>query len=104
MRIWISAAATAVPGAHWWWLAGLGLIHSGACYVLMYSAYPRLPVGTLAVVAFVYPGVALAAAAMGGGGRATRPHGFRPLWPGATLLACGDRVRTRRAMTMPQTR
>lgn len=52
-------AAVAAPGAHWWWLAGLGLIHSGVCYVLMYSAYPRLPVGTLAVVAFVYPGVAL---------------------------------------------
>lgn len=52
-------AAVATVGAHWWWLAGLGLVHSGVCYVLMYSAYPRLPVGTLAVVAFVYPGVAL---------------------------------------------
>ena len=52
-------AVAAVPGAHWWWLVGLGLIHSGVCYVLMYSAYPRLPVGTLAVIAFVYPGVAL---------------------------------------------
>lgn len=52
-------AAAATPGAHWAWLAGLGLIHSGVCYVLMYSAYPRLPVGTLAVLAFIYPAVAL---------------------------------------------
>jgi drug/metabolite transporter (DMT)-like permease len=46
-------------GPHWFWLAGLGLIHSGVCYVLMYSAYPRLQVGTLAVLAFIYPAVAL---------------------------------------------
>lgn len=52
-------AAVATPGTHWAWLAGLGLVHSGVCYVLMYSAYPRLPVATLAVLAFVYPAVAL---------------------------------------------
>jgi drug/metabolite transporter (DMT)-like permease len=47
------------PGSHWFWLAGLGLVHSGICYVLFYSAYPRLPVVTIAVLAFVYPVVAL---------------------------------------------
>jgi drug/metabolite transporter (DMT)-like permease len=52
-------AAVAVLGPHWWWLAGLGLIHSGVCYVLFYSAYPRLPVVTIAVLAFVYPVIAL---------------------------------------------
>jgi drug/metabolite transporter (DMT)-like permease len=52
-------AAVAHVGAHWYWLAGLGLIHSGICYVLFYSAYPRLPVATIAVLAFIYPVIAL---------------------------------------------
>jgi len=52
-------AAVAHLGPHWFWLAGLGLIHSGICYVLFYSAYPRLQVATIAVIAFVYPLVAL---------------------------------------------
>jgi drug/metabolite transporter (DMT)-like permease len=52
-------AAVAGMGAHWFWLAGIGLIHSGICYVLFYSAYPRLPVVTIAVLAFVYPVIAL---------------------------------------------
>lgn len=52
-------AAVAGMGSHWFWLAGLGLIHSGICYVLFYSAYPRLPVVTIAVLAFVYPVIAL---------------------------------------------
>lgn len=46
-------------GVHWAWLLGLGVIHSGIVYVLFYSTYPRLPVATIAVVAFVYPLVAL---------------------------------------------
>lgn len=52
-------AAVASVGSHWWWLAGLGLIHSGVCYVLFYSAYPHLRVATIAVLAFIYPAVAL---------------------------------------------
>lgn len=46
-------------GPHWAWLVGLGVIHSGIVYVLFYSSYPRLPVVTIAVVAFVYPLVTL---------------------------------------------
>ncbi len=52
--------AVAGLGRHWIWLAGLGLIHSGIWYVLFYSAYPKLPVATIAVLAFVYPAVTLA--------------------------------------------
>ncbi|HEV8695169.1 MAG TPA: DMT family transporter [Lysobacter sp.] len=52
-------AAALVPGWHWFWLAGLGLIHSGICYVLFYSAYPRLHVATIAVLSFIYPVIAL---------------------------------------------
>jgi drug/metabolite transporter (DMT)-like permease len=47
------------PGAHWGWLVGLGIVHSGIVYVLFYSSYRHLPVATIAVVAFVYPLVAL---------------------------------------------
>lgn len=53
-------SAVAGFGRHWIWLAGLGLIHSGICYVLFYSSYPKLPVATIAVLAFVYPAVTLA--------------------------------------------
>lgn len=52
-------ARVMTPGAHWFWLAGLGLIHSGVCYALFYSSYPRLRVATIAVLAFIYPVVAL---------------------------------------------
>lgn len=52
-------AAVWTPGIHWFWLAGLGLIHSGVCYVLFYSSYPRLQVATIAVLAFIYPVIAL---------------------------------------------
>ncbi|MBO9663387.1 DMT family transporter [Dokdonella sp.] len=52
-------AAAAHLGPHWIWLAGLGLVHSGICYVLFYSAYPSLSVATIAVLAFIYPLVAL---------------------------------------------
>ncbi|WP_031371075.1 DMT family transporter [Lysobacter antibioticus] len=52
-------AAVWVPGDHWFWLAGLGLIHSGVCYVLFYTSYPRLQVATIAVLAFIYPVIAL---------------------------------------------
>lgn len=46
-------------GGHWVWLIGLGIIHSGIVYVLFYSSYRHLPVATIAVIAFVYPLVAL---------------------------------------------
>lgn len=52
-------AAVWTPGHHWFWLAGLGLIHSGVCYALFYSSYPRLQVATIAVLAFIYPVIAL---------------------------------------------
>ncbi|MEU0006631.1 DMT family transporter [Streptomyces sp. NPDC006314] len=46
-------------GADWGWLAGLGLIHTGVMYVLMYAAYARLATAKIAVLAFVYPAVAM---------------------------------------------
>ncbi|MGW0882115.1 DMT family transporter [Streptomyces sp. NPDC002671] len=46
-------------GWRWGWLAGLGLIHTGVMYVLMYAAYAKLPTSKIAVLAFVYPAVAM---------------------------------------------
>ncbi|MEU8695627.1 DMT family transporter [Streptomyces sp. NPDC048665] len=46
-------------GSGWAWLAGLGFIHTGVMYVLMYSAYQKLPTSKIAVLAFVYPAAAM---------------------------------------------
>ncbi|MEE1751861.1 DMT family transporter [Streptomyces sp. SP18CS02] len=48
-------------GAGWAWLAGLGLIHTGLMYVLMYSSYQKLATARIAVLAFTYPAVAMVA-------------------------------------------
>ncbi|MFC3576926.1 DMT family transporter [Streptomyces yaanensis] len=46
-------------GWDWGWLAGLGFLHTGVMYVLMYAAYAKLPTSKIAVLAFVYPAVAM---------------------------------------------
>ncbi|MHC3471046.1 DMT family transporter [Streptomyces sp. 7R007] len=46
-------------GSGWAWLAGLGFIHTGVMYVLMYSSYQKLPTSKIAVLAFVYPAAAM---------------------------------------------
>jgi drug/metabolite transporter (DMT)-like permease len=37
------------------WLAGLGVLHTGLAYVLLYGGMARLPAGRIAVLQFVYP-------------------------------------------------
>ncbi|WP_369144828.1 DMT family transporter [Streptomyces sp. R44] len=48
-----------VSGGGWGWLVGLGFIHTGLMYVLMYAAYAKLPTSKIAVLAFTYPAVAM---------------------------------------------
>lgn len=48
-----------VPAASWGWLAGIGILHTGIAYVLMYSAYPRLATPVIGVLTFIYPLVAI---------------------------------------------
>lgn len=48
-----------VPAASWGWLAGIGVLHTGIAYVLMYSAYPRLKTPVIGVLTFIYPLVAI---------------------------------------------
>ncbi|MFG2330696.1 DMT family transporter [Streptomyces sp. NPDC048604] len=55
----VDATDVAGVGAGWAWLAGLGLVHTGLMYVLMYAAYQKLPTAKIAVLAFTYPAVAM---------------------------------------------
>jgi drug/metabolite transporter (DMT)-like permease len=48
-----------VPAASWGWLAGIGILHTGVAYVLMYSAYPRLATPVIGGITFIYPLVAI---------------------------------------------
>jgi drug/metabolite transporter (DMT)-like permease len=47
-------------GPAWVWLAGLGVIHTGLAYVVLYAGVARLTAGRVAVLQFVYPASAVA--------------------------------------------
>jgi drug/metabolite transporter (DMT)-like permease len=46
--------------AAWAWLAGLGILHTGLAYVLLYAGMARLPTARIALLQFVYPVAAIA--------------------------------------------
>jgi len=39
----------------WAWLAGLGALHTGLAYAILFAGMARLPLGKIAVLQFVYP-------------------------------------------------
>jgi len=43
----------------WGWLLGLGVIHTGVVYILLYSSYPKLPITIIAAGSFLNPVAAL---------------------------------------------
>lgn len=47
------------PGPAWGWLAGLGIVHTGLAYVVLYAGIAGLPAGRVAVLQFVYPAAAV---------------------------------------------
>jgi drug/metabolite transporter (DMT)-like permease len=47
-------------GPAWGWLAGLGVVHTGLAYVLLYAGMARLSSARIAVLQFVYPAAAIA--------------------------------------------
>lgn len=51
----IPTQAATWPWPTWAWLAGLGLVHTGLAYPLMYAGMQRLDAGRIAVLQFVYP-------------------------------------------------
>lgn len=48
-----------VAGQHWYWLLALGLFHTCIMYIFMYSAFQKLETSMLAVLAYIYPVVAV---------------------------------------------
>ena len=56
---WALVRGLPAPGAPWFWLVGLGVLHTGLAYVLMYAGMARLPTGRIAVLQFVYPATAV---------------------------------------------
>lgn len=46
-------------GPAWAWLAGLGVLHTGLAYVVLYAGMARLPSGRIALLQFVYPAAAV---------------------------------------------
>lgn len=62
LTVWVWPARQGWPewGASWAWLAGLGIIHTGLAYTLMYSGMARLKTDRIALLQFTYPAVAIA--------------------------------------------
>lgn len=46
-------------GTAWAWLTGLGVLHTGLAYVVLYAGMARLATGSIAVLQFVYPATAV---------------------------------------------
>ena len=46
-------------GSAWAWLAGLGVIHTGLAYVVLYAGMARLSTSRIALLQFVYPAAAV---------------------------------------------
>ena len=53
------AALQAGGNGMWGWLIGLGVIHTGVVYILLYSSYPKLPITVIAAGSFLNPVAAL---------------------------------------------
>jgi RarD protein len=48
-----------ISPASWGWLLGIGILHTGVAFVLMYSAFPRLKTPMIGILTFIYPLVAI---------------------------------------------
>ncbi|PVX84187.1 DMT family transporter [Paraburkholderia unamae] len=53
-----------ISGVQWGWLVGMGVLHTGLSYVLIYGALPMLTTPVIAVLLFVYPLTAIAVDAL----------------------------------------
>lgn len=64
------------PGPAWAWLAGLGLVHTGLAYSLMYAGMARLSTERIAALQFAYPAVAIVVDALYFGHRLSAVQGI----------------------------
>lgn len=56
---WPLSGGAAVSAGSWLWLMGLGVIHTGLAYVLLYGGMARLTASRVALLQFVYPAAAI---------------------------------------------
>ncbi|NRF65583.1 DMT family transporter [Aquincola sp. S2] len=84
-----------VFGAAWGWLAGLGVLHTGLAYVVLYAGIARLPAGRVALLQFVYPAAAVLIDALAYGRALGGVQALGVLLMGVALasLARGDAAR-----------
>lgn len=47
--------AVHIAPIQWFWIVGMGVLHTGLAYVLIYGALPKLTTPVIAVLLFVYP-------------------------------------------------
>lgn len=60
VTVWsISAETIMTFNYEWVWLIGLGVIHSGVAFTLIYNGISGLATSRIAILQFVYPGTAL---------------------------------------------
>jgi drug/metabolite transporter (DMT)-like permease len=59
LAAWPLAHGLPAWGAAWGWLAGLGVLHTGLAYVVLYAGMARLATGRIALLQFVYPATAV---------------------------------------------
>jgi drug/metabolite transporter (DMT)-like permease len=69
----------------WLWLIGMGVLHTGLMYILLYSAIQNLPTARVAVLSFIYPAVALGVDHLFYG-----QHLGARQWAGIGLIALGN--------------
>jgi drug/metabolite transporter (DMT)-like permease len=89
----------------WFWLVGMGVLHTGLSYVLIYGALPNLSTPIIAVLLFVYPLTAIVVDAVVYGRALSMPQlagmvlivvaslGVNLGWPLLSVLRPGGRVR-----------
>jgi len=98
-------ASVPIGPMQWFWLVGMGVLHTGLSYVLIYGALPKLTTPVIAVLLFVYPLTAIVVDAVVYGRALSMPQlagmvlivvaslGVNLGWPLLSLLRSGGRAR-----------
>jgi drug/metabolite transporter (DMT)-like permease len=98
-------SVTHIGPMQWFWLVGMGVLHTGLSYVLIYGALPKLTTPVIAVLLFVYPLTAIVVDALVYGRTLSAPQlagmalivmaslGVNLGWPLVSLLRRGGRLR-----------
>ena len=94
-----------ISAVQWGWLVGMGVLHTGLSYVLIYGALPMLTTPVIAVLLFVYPLTATVVDAVVYGRALSAPQlagmvlivlaslGVNLGWPLVSILRRGARAR-----------